>query len=110
LAGKADEALSLFKEVLSYPPRFYEPEWLEDCLGDAYLQLGRLDDAISEYRRVLTVHSRMAITRYHLAVAYDRKGQTSIARAEYARFLDLWKDADEDVPEIVDAKKRVLGL
>jgi len=30
------------------------------------------------------------------------------ARAEYERFLRVWKDADADVPEVVAAKK-VLG-
>jgi hypothetical protein len=29
------------------------PDWLEDCLGDAYLKLGRVDETIAEYRRAL---------------------------------------------------------
>jgi hypothetical protein len=48
--------------------------------------------------------------RYVLAVARlaDRAGDRAMARAEYARFLELWKDADEGAPELTEAR-RYLG-
>jgi len=41
--------------------------------------------------------------------AYELKGRNDQARAEYERFLQVWKDADADVPEIFMAKKRLSG-
>jgi len=40
-------------------------------------------------------------------VALDRKGENAAARAEFQRFLEIWKNADEDVPERIDAVRRV---
>jgi Flp pilus assembly protein TadD len=85
----------------------YHLESLEDCLAEAYLTLGRLDEAVAEYGRVLGLSPAMGRARYRLAVALERKGETSRARAEYERFLQLWRDADPDVPEVVAARQRL---
>ena len=82
---------------------------MEDCLANAYLELGRLDKAIAEYERILRLNSNYPLARYHLAQAYERKGLREQARAEYERFLQVWKDADPDLPEVVAAKKFLEG-
>ena len=47
--------------------------------------------------------------RYVLDTArlLQAKGDRAAARAEYRRFLDLWRDADPDLPEIEEARRFV---
>jgi hypothetical protein len=35
----------------------------------------------------------------------DEAGDKNSARTEYERFLEYWKDADPDLPELKEAKK-----
>ena len=62
-------------------------DWFDDCLADGYLKLGRLDDAIAEYQRVLARNPNAALARYHLAEACARKDDKSLAREQYQQFL-----------------------
>jgi tetratricopeptide (TPR) repeat protein len=104
-SGNAERAIEVFKEVLKHRPLSFHIESYEDCLANAYLELGRYDEAIAEYTRILKLNPNYPLAHYHLAQAYDGKNQRDRARAEYARFLEVWKDADADIPEIVRAKK-----
>jgi len=45
-----------------------------------------------------------------LGKIYEKKGDTQLAIQNYEKFLDLWKDADEDLPDLIDAKKRLAKL
>ena len=47
--------------------------------------------------------------RYVLEIArlLDEMGDKEGARTEYERFLELWKDADEGLPELEEARKFV---
>lgn len=80
---------------------------LEDCLAKAYLEAGKLDEAISEFERILRLNQNYPLAQYHLAQAYERKGQQDQARTAYERFLQTWKDADADVPEVITARQRL---
>ena len=42
-----------------------------------------------------------------LARLLDETGQKEAAREEYERFLELWKDADEGLPELEEARAYV---
>jgi eukaryotic-like serine/threonine-protein kinase len=105
--GKGDEAIEEFKRIIAQPEPVGYVDWFEDALGDGYLKLGRLDEAIAEYQRVLGRNPNAALARFHLAEACARKGDKDLAREEYQQFLDLWKDADSDLAEIRTAKTAV---
>jgi tetratricopeptide (TPR) repeat protein/DNA-binding winged helix-turn-helix (wHTH) protein len=105
--GQSTAAIEHFKEALRQPPIVFMIDTLEDCLANAYLETGYLDEAISEYERILRLNANYPLAQYHLAQAYERKGQRDQARAAYERFLQTWKDADADLPEVITARQRV---
>ncbi|HEY0347835.1 MAG TPA: tetratricopeptide repeat protein [Pyrinomonadaceae bacterium] len=107
-SGRATEAIEKFKEALRYRAPTFNANPFEDCLANAYLELGHFDEAITEYERVLKLSPNYPLVHYHLGQAYEGKGQRDQAREQYERFLQVWKDADADIPEVVRAK-RILG-
>ncbi len=95
----------------------YNIPLMQDFLVRAYYQSGDLDGAIAEYERLITFdpdsqNRRLIHPKYHLELAklYEEKGLSDKAIAEYERFLELWKDADESLPELEDAKKGLVRL
>lgn len=73
---------------------------------------GDLAAAIAEYRRLLvygpeTRWAGLYEPRYLLALGrlLVRAGDAPAARAAYARFLELWKDADPELPELAEARR-----
>ena len=108
--GRNEEAIEAFRELLKQPEPIGNMEWYEDSLGDAFLRLGRFDEAIAEYRRVLGINPNHAMARYHLAVAYSRKHDLDRSRAEYRKFLETWAHADADVPEMRKAMAELAAL
>lgn len=103
--GRTEDALTAFRGAIEENPPIFNLEWHEDCLANAYLTLGRYEEAVAEYQRALAKFPGVATMRYHLAVAYERLGKRDEARAEYRRFVNDWKGADADVPELVLARR-----
>ena len=88
-----------------------------DVLARVYAKNGELNKAIAEYERLINLdpnkRGRLLIhPRYHyrLAKLYEEKGLMAKALKQYKRFLQIWKDADSDLPELMDAKKKLARL
>ncbi len=89
-------------------------------LGRIYEALGMWPEAASEYERILRYPHRKwwwaenpavwVLDQYRLARVYERLGDTDRARHWYERFLTDWKNADPDIPELIEAKKRMAVL
>jgi len=47
---------------------------------------------------------------YLLSQIYEKMGNLKLAIDNYEKFLQLWKEADEDLPELIDAKTRIAEL
>ena len=76
---------------------------------------GETAKAISEYERLFHIDARSAflvhpLYHYRLGLLQEKAGAVAKAKAEYTRFLDLWKDADPGQPEVEDVGKRLEAL
>jgi len=47
---------------------------------------------------------------YLLAKVYEQMGERRLAIKNYTKFLDMWKNADNDLPDLINAKKRLVNL
>jgi serine/threonine protein kinase len=78
--------------------------------GEAYLAAHRPADAAAEFQKILNHRGLLladpmgARARVQLARALVLAGEGAKAKAAYADFLTLWKDADPDIPLLAEAK------
>jgi tetratricopeptide (TPR) repeat protein len=107
-------ALSEFERLADATPDF----WAHFTLAEAYLESGRLGEAVTEFERVLSRYDsnralcafRAVKAHYLLGLAYQKSGWDKKAIEQYEEFLEIWKDADPGIPEVEDAKERLKKL
>ena len=76
----------------------------------AYLRTGKAAEAATEFQKIVDHRGANWGPRYPLAYlglarAAAQAGDSSRARKVYQDFLTLWKDADPDIPALIEAKK-----
>jgi len=83
-------------------------------LAQAYEVAGDLAKARATYEKItalttgrLAYGATYARAFYHLGLIAEKQGDRARARAQFQKFLDLWKDADKGLPEVADARKRM---
>jgi hypothetical protein len=47
------------------------------------------------------------LDQFRIARVYDKLDDTDCARHWYERFTEDWKDADPDIPELIEARERL---
>jgi serine/threonine protein kinase len=123
---KYDQALDTFRKVFQSIPPNHEPNIF---YGITLLKTGQTLEAISEFQRLIfwpqfsDVYFLPGVpgadldwpvpqvkAHYWLGVAYEKQGNKNKALNEYKKFLEIWKDADFNSPEIKDAKMRSAKL
>jgi len=92
---------------------FLYPAYLR---GVAFLKLGRPKEAASEFQkfeehRTLVLNNPLsALAKLQMGRAYAMQGDATRSRAAYEDFLNLWKDADPDIPIFQQAKAEFAKL
>ena len=90
--------------------------WPEYVRGQAYLKLGKGAEAAVEFQNILDHRGwdptsfLYPLAHLGLARASTLMGDTAKSRKAYQDFLALWKDADADLPILIEAKKEYAGL
>jgi serine/threonine protein kinase/tetratricopeptide (TPR) repeat protein len=109
--GNLEKAISLlpFQNAPEDQHAFYR-----ESLARAYYQSGDFDKAQEEYERIISLTSGrlfygdiFAKSHYRLGNICQKKGQKEKAIDHFEKFLDLWKEADQNLPEIIDAKSQL---
>jgi hypothetical protein len=77
---------------------------------------GRASEAAADFRRAIDLRFGVEpsplgqVARVWLARALAKSGDSAAARSMYHEFLDGWKDADSDVPILVEARRELTAL
>ena len=107
---RPDLALEALRAVLTFGRG--DGPWLvtTDTRGRTYLMLGDAARAAGEFQRIIDSPGLQPSVGVHalawlgLGRARALTGDVAGARQAYEKFLDLWKDADPDVPILVKAR------
>jgi len=84
--------------------------------GEAYLRAHQGTAAAAEFQKILdhpgiVVNSPVgSLARLGLARAYAMEGDGAKSRTAYQDFFTAWKDADKDLPILIDARRQYAEL
>jgi DNA-binding winged helix-turn-helix (wHTH) protein len=84
--------------------------------GEAYLAAHKGREAAAEFQKILGHRGIVlnepigALAHLQLGRAYAMQGDTAKSRAAYQDFLTLWKDADPNIPRLLEAKAEYAKL
>jgi pentatricopeptide repeat protein len=110
---KYDEAINHFN--LAYRDR--KTNYVLESIAYAHYKKGDMDEAISKYEQLIKIHRTGSEgqeywirSHYLLGRLYEERGERAKAIQHYEDFLNIWIEADDDIPMLIDAKKRLAGL
>jgi predicted Zn-dependent protease len=107
--GNAAQALAELQAATRYEAA--GEFWPQYVRGQSELKLGKGSEAALEFQKILDHRGYAALSalyplaRLGLARAAALQGDTAKARQAYQDFFGIWKDADVDIPILVEAKK-----
>ena len=113
--NEPDQAIEYLKEVAPYKGG-HAAFWPSYIRGQAYLRLHRSNEAAAEFQTILDhrgwepLSPMYPVAHLGLARALSLAGDKSGSRKSYEDFFAVWKDADSDLPIMVEAKKEYGSL
>jgi tetratricopeptide (TPR) repeat protein len=84
------------------PPTYIRP--VGETAGFVLLQAGDFAGAHEAYAAALKERPKSGFGLYGMARSSEAAGNTVVARGEYARFLEAWKDGDPSNPDLARAR------
>jgi tetratricopeptide (TPR) repeat protein len=114
--GNTEQAIQLLRVARRFEMEFLGRAWAAYVRGLAYLRAGAGAEAMAEFQKIIDHRGVVAVSALyplaHLGVARAAAltGDTAKSRKAYEDFFALWKDADPDLPILIEAKKEYQEL
>jgi len=114
--GNAANAIQILEPVRSKELGIFLGVGANYLRGRCYLQQRMGREAAGEFEKIIAARgveifgAEHVLAHLNLARAAMLTGDTAKARKEYQDFLALWKDADQDLPMLVEARKEYEAL
>jgi len=125
LEGRGDEGISADKKIQRIPLVIGQVYTLlqrnlplsSDFAARAYIVKGEIDKAIAEYELLISPDSGLRQQtliqphcRLRLARLYEEKGERAKAVKQYQKLAEVWKNADQDLTEVQQVRRRLAAL
>lgn len=112
--GNNDEAVDLLETTI----KLRNDSYTLSSLAYAYYCMGQMEKAISVYEDMIGPHyilgweaqEFVVEAYYNLARINEEIGNQEQAQKYYSQFVDIWKNADENIPILQDAKSKLASL
>ena len=109
--GNSAQAIQLLESIRSYDFGLIMGVTNNYLRGKLYLQQRMGNEAAAEFQKIIDHRGVDALSPVHalshlgLARAAAITGDTAKSRKEYQDFFALWKDSDQDLPILAEARK-----
>lgn len=103
--SKMDEAARLQALMPRPIGRPFPVKGADELYGELLLELGAPKDAVGWFEKTLARTPNRSRAVLGLARAASRAGDRETSRRMYTQFLENWRDADPDLPELAEARR-----
>lgn len=103
--GHHKQAIDYFNKAANIES--LDRQFFINASGEAYFKVGELDKAAKKLESVIRINPNHAQSHYLLGLVYQKRGEQEKAREHFEKFMDIWKDADDNLPQLVEAKKQL---
>lgn len=131
VTGSWQEAIGKYDAIIKafdlWSLDFFQKSWCHYRAAIAFYELGDFDNAILRVKEsqgytepgggLLLYLNRGAghsfaypLGFFLLGRIFEKRGDKQLAIQNYEKFVDLWKDADKDLPDLIDAKARLVRM
>jgi len=86
--NRFDDAIAVYKKALAYPT-YTTPEVAYYNMGEAYIRLGKPQEAQESFRAAIQLEPTMVAAHYGLGLALSQGGRRDEARAAFRQARDL---------------------
>jgi tetratricopeptide (TPR) repeat protein len=111
--GDPETALAALRDIkrrgMLYYAGLWSIEWRE-ALARAHHMAGNLEEAAAVHEKMLREFKGHFISHYELGQIYEEMGRSAEAAHQYEAFLAAWAEADEGLPQVEDARRRLARL